>query len=84
MVMSESDMVDSPTLIQIFIKAVYDIPIDAFEDGRMSLSIEKCNHYVCKLMQADAWSLLLDTGECVLDFLSWHPVYDKIDGRSCQ
>ena len=83
MVMSESDMMDftDAEKYRYFIKSrFYDILIDAFEDGKdESYLLRNAIDYVCKLMQADAWSLLLTPENAVWTFYLWHPVYDKVD-----
>ncbi|HOS52897.1 MAG TPA: hypothetical protein PLM21_08375, partial [Fervidobacterium sp.] len=81
--MSESDMMDftDAEKYRYFIKSrFYDILIDAFEDGKdESYLLRNAIDYVCKLMQADAWSLLLTPENAVWTFYLWHPVYDKVD-----
>ena len=64
-----------------FIKShFYDILIDAFENGKdESYLLRNAIDYICKLMQADAWSLLLTPENVPWTFYLWHPVYDKID-----
>jgi len=64
-----------------FIKShFYDMLIDAFENARdESYLLRNAIDYVCKLMQADAWSLLLTPENAPWTFYLWHPIYDKID-----
>lgn len=64
-----------------FIKShFYDMLIDAFENARdESYLLRNAIDYVCKLMQADAWSLLLTPENAQWTFYLWHPIYDKID-----
>ncbi len=64
-----------------FIKShFYDMLIDAFENARdESYLLRNAIDYVCKLMQADAWSLLLTPENAPWTFYLWHPMYDKID-----
>jgi len=83
MVMSESDMMNftDAEKYRYFIKShFYDILIDAFENGKdESYLLRNAIDYICKLMQADAWSLLLTPENVPWTFYLWHPVYDKID-----
>ncbi|HOH53545.1 MAG TPA: GGDEF domain-containing protein [Fervidobacterium sp.] len=81
--MSESDMMNftDAEKYRYFIKShFYDILIDAFENGKdESYLLRNAIDYICKLMQADAWSLLLTPENVPWTFYLWHPVYDKID-----
>jgi len=83
MVMSESDLMNftDAEKYRYFIKShFYDILIDAFENGKdESYLLRNAIDYICKLMQADAWSLLLTPENASWTFYLWHPVYDKID-----